>query len=457
MAKLQKGVNDLKTWCLNNGEFGKQLLSEWTGIRDDGRSYKIAEVAKASAKKFKWRCSKDHEWYAMIYCRTSQKQGCPYCSGQRVSTENSLKTWCLSFGSFGKQLMNEWTGECTDGKHYEIDEVSFGSSCKKFKWTCSKGHEWFAIISSRTACKTGCPYCLRARLKTGVNDLESWCLNNGSFGQQLIKEWTGECTDGKHYKVDQVTRASRKKFKWKCSKGHKWFADVNSRTAQKHGCPYCSGRYVSSENSLNKWCLNNGSFGKQLMVEWTGECDDGTHYSIDEIARASNKKFKWICSKDHSWYTGIVSRTGYKTSCPYCNNIGTSYPEQFIYHSLKQIFPNTENRCKVLKSPQNPQGIEFDIGIPEISLCIEYSPTRWHKGKEERDQYKKDICQKANVRLIQIVEDSYNELEHIKSDDYICFKMNEKYKDDILTKIVDHILKTLGHSIAEVDLEEENP
>ena len=29
MGKLQQGVNDLYTWCLNNGAFGQKLLSEW--------------------------------------------------------------------------------------------------------------------------------------------------------------------------------------------------------------------------------------------------------------------------------------------------------------------------------------------------------------------------------------------------------------------------------------------
>ena len=373
---------------------------------------------------------------------------------------NDLETWCLNNGEFGQKLMTEWTGMCDDGSHYRIDEVSRGSH-KKFKWRCSKEHEWFAKINDRTAYKTDCPYCYKTNRGEIVsksklsneNSLKTWCLNSGSWGKQLLSEWTGECTDGKHYKIDEIAKASNKKLKWICSKGHEWLTTVNNRTSQKQGCPYCSGRRVSNENSLKNWCLNNGSWGKQLMSEWTGICEDGNHYKIAEVAKASAKKFKWICSKGHEWYAQVNSRTQYKTGCPYCTNIGTSYPEQFIYHSLKQIFPNTENRCKVLKSIQNPHGIEFDIGIPDIPLCIEYSPTRWHEGKEERDQYKKELCQKANVRLIQIVEDSYDELEHIKSDNYICFKMNYSQQDDILTKIVDHILKSLGHSISETDIE----
>ena len=64
-----------------------------------------------------------------------------------------------------------------------------------------------------------------------------------------------------------------------------------------------------------------------------------------------------------------------------------------------------------------------------------------------------ELCAKANVRFIQIVEDSYDELEHTTSDNYICFKMDENKKDEIFEVIVDHILKSLGHSISEVDLE----
>ena len=32
MTKLIQGENDFKTWCLNNGDYGKKLLSEFVGI-----------------------------------------------------------------------------------------------------------------------------------------------------------------------------------------------------------------------------------------------------------------------------------------------------------------------------------------------------------------------------------------------------------------------------------------
>lgn len=460
MGRLQKGVNDLESWCLNNGSFGKQLMTEWTGECEDGTHYRIDEVSRGSIKKLKWKCNKGHEWYADVLNRTSHKTYCPYCGGKRATKENNLMTWCLSNGSFGKQLISEWTGECEDGTHYELSEVARASG-KKFKWKCSKEHEWLVAVKYRTVQKQGCPYCASQRV-TEENSLKTWCLSNGAFGEQLMSEWTGECDDRNHYETNEVARASHKKFKWVCSNGHEWFAIISDRTRYGHGCPYCFKENqselirkakTSEENSLKTWCLNSGSWGKTLMSEWTGKCDDGSHYEIDKVARGSQKKFKWICSKGHEWFTEVNGRTARKHGCPYCNASGTSYPEQFIYQSLKQIYPSAENRCKVLRSTQNPQGIEFDIGIPDIPLCIEYSPTHWHEGKEERDQYKKDLCQKANVRLIQIVEDSYNELPLKMESDYICFKMNYSQQDEILEVIVEHILKSLGHSISEIDLE----
>ena len=367
---------------------------------------------------------------------------------------NDLKTWCLDNGEFGLQLMNEWTGETENSEYIEIDNIARGNKTK-VKWICSNGHEWFATILSRTYMKSGCPYCLdKAKEKLSEeNSLKTWCLQNGSWGEQLTQEWTGEVDDKKDVSLDEISFGSGKKAKWKCSQGHEWYVTINSRTSCKTGCPYCSYDRVSEENSLKTWCLHNGEFGKQLISEWTGEVGDKKDVSLDEVTKASGKKAKWRCSKGHEWTATINRRTSVKTGCPFCNTKGTSYPEQFIYHSLKQLFPNTENRCKVLKSPENPRGIEFDIGVPELKLCIEYSPTYWHQGREERDEYKKQVCKQFNVRLIQIVEDSFNELDFAMEPDYICFKMNQLFKDEILETIVDHILKSLGYSISEIDIE----
>ena len=105
MRICKKGINDLKTWCSQNENFGQQLMTEWT------EDIPMDNIARGSGKKVKWRCSKGHEWYASINARTGQKQSCPYCFRENASTlftkaslseENSLKTWCSQNGELGQ-------------------------------------------------------------------------------------------------------------------------------------------------------------------------------------------------------------------------------------------------------------------------------------------------------------------------------------------------------------------
>lgn len=375
---------------------------------------------------------------------------------------NDLYTWCLNNGEFGEQLMNEWVGEDENGYKISIDNIPRASN-KKVKWMCAHGHEWYAAVVSRTMKRQGCPQCYKAvqgeitrqsRLKQGVNDFETWCFNNGEYGQQLLSEWVGVDENNNSISANEVTQGSHTKVKWRCANGHEWFADLCHRTSNRRCCPYCFGnKKISKDRSLQEWCKNNGEYGQQLINEWVGLDENNQPISMDNVARAAKKKVKWRCKQGHEWFATICSRTNCRSGCPRCSSVGTSYSEQYLYYGLKQLYPSAENRCRVLKSPQHPQGIEFDIGIPDIPLCIEYSATYWHEGKEEYDEYKKQICSQHSVRLIQIIEDNYNELEEKLEDDYICFRMNYAMQTEILQYILEHILKTLNHTLDEIDLD----
>lgn len=70
--------------------------------------------------------------------------------------------------------------------------------------------------------------------------LVAWCNNNGVLGQRIILEWTGLDENENPLSMDNVARASMKKVKWRCNKGHEWFAKISSRTSARTCCPYCS-------------------------------------------------------------------------------------------------------------------------------------------------------------------------------------------------------------------------
>ena len=365
----------------------------------------------------------------------------------------------------GERLKREWTGFDEHGNPVKIESITHAST-KKMLWEDEYGHTWAASLAHRTPknFERDCPECAKKNRSISVqkaktkyeNSLSTWCLNNPEMGQIIKNQWTGICEDGKHYTIDEVSYGSGLKMLWRCDDGHKWYATIANRTYKnfRGNCPYCTGKKVSDLNSLHTYCLNNPETGQIITNQWTGISDDGKHYTMDEVAYGSHLKMLWECDEcHHQWYASINNRTRGR-GCPHCNKRGTSYPEQYIYWALKQIYPETQNRCKVLQSPKYPQGIEYDIIVPDIPLAIEYSPTFWHKGKEERDNLKKEICNKCNIRLIQIIEDSYNEYEEIFTDNYICIPtLTPSNRDDYLQKIVSYILNSIGHSIDEIDMD----
>ena len=131
------------------------------------------DVSYGSNKKVWWRGECGHEWQASPHSRTGKNSpGCPYCSGNRVLAGfNDL-------ASRFTEIAAEWSE-----KIYPLrpDEVTAFSN-KKAWWKGKCGHEWYALISSRSD-GHGCPYCEDHKLLKGFNDFASQY-------PQLAKEWS---------------------------------------------------------------------------------------------------------------------------------------------------------------------------------------------------------------------------------------------------------------------------
>ena len=189
------------------------------------------------------------------------------------------------------------------------DKVRAGSS-KRVWWKCEYGHEWQAIISSRTE-KSDCPFCLNQKVLKGFNDIQT-------TNPDLITEW-----DYKKNKIkpEEITSGSNRKVWWKCSKcGHEWNAVVNSRV-RGNGCPKCMKDKISKsqkEVGLKKY----GSLQKNypsLLTEW----DYKKNKELDPERITSSAKYKvwWKCSKcGYEWNAWIADRTQGK-GCPECGKI----------------------------------------------------------------------------------------------------------------------------------------
>lgn len=111
------------------------------------------DVTSNTHKVFWWKCPEGHEWEAPIAGRTRSK-GCPICSGKRtVAGINDLATKM-------PELARQW--HPTKNMGLQPSDVTVGSG-KKVWWRCDTcGHEWEAVIGSRSK-GHGCPKCVKKR------------------------------------------------------------------------------------------------------------------------------------------------------------------------------------------------------------------------------------------------------------------------------------------------------
>lgn len=103
-----------------------------------------------------------------------------------------------------------------------------------------------------------------------------------------------------------VTYGSVKQLSWKCSYNHIFISTPNMRTANKNGCPYCSGRKpFVGETDLE---TTHPHLAKEV-VDWNPQ----------EVTAGSHSMKKWRCSKGHIWDAQVKSRALRGDGCPYCS------------------------------------------------------------------------------------------------------------------------------------------
>ena len=111
------------------------------------------QVYAGGQKLWWWKCEKgeDHEWRASLDNRLRQKQGCPYCAGQKLSLTNTLM-------AISPEYSAQW--HPTKNGDLKPNQVYAGGQ-KLWWWKCDKGedHEWQASLDNRLRQKQGCPFC----------------------------------------------------------------------------------------------------------------------------------------------------------------------------------------------------------------------------------------------------------------------------------------------------------
>lgn len=392
------GFNDLQTMYPN-------IAKEWNTEKNNGATPN--SIYGKSAKKVWWRCPNGHSWEATVASRTIAKSGCPYCAGNlAIAGENDI-------GTLRPDLMAEWDKE----RNPSPTEFKIYSD-KKVWWICSAGHHYFASISNRNIGR-GCPFCSGNKLVQGKNDLASQY-------PEIAAEWDFEANEG--ITPSDVFSVSGKKYSWRCQKGHKWVASVDSRISGT-GCPVCASKIVlpgyNDLQTTNPEYLKTWDYQKNTI-------------SPAEITSGSSKLVWWICDKGHSWKASPNTRLcGAPNSCPQCGR-NTSLPEEYLSAMFKLAFPDAQ--CNV--RPPFLKRKEYDAYSPSANDALEYNGAFFHLNKQNEDIIKLKMSKANHVTLIRVLEPGLK-----PSSDYDILMVSKKYKDALpeaakqLKKLLEELLK----------------
>jgi hypothetical protein len=237
-------------------------------------------VTRGSQKKKQWKCPSDHIYEAPPMARTGRKSGCPFCAHQKLLP---------GFNDLG--TTNPAAAAEADG--WDPTQFIGGNNAIK-DWKCLKGHSYKLSIYRRDQAEVGCPFCGNRRVLVGFNDL-------ATTHPELAKEADG-------WDPATVMAGSENKFKWKCSKDHKYSSVMSSRAFAGNGCPICANRVVVS--GINDLLTTHPEIGKQA---------DG--WDASTVSYGNETKRWWICNEGHRFKNSPNGRTMGR-GCPSCAESG---------------------------------------------------------------------------------------------------------------------------------------
>jgi hypothetical protein len=170
----------------------------------------------------------------------------------------------------------------------------------KYKWKCSEGHTWEAIVDNIKYRGSWCGICDDNKRKPSISDL-----------QKLAKKNSGECLSKKYVN-------DKKAIKWKCFKGHTWKARV-------------------SNIKIGQWCNKCRNL---TIEEMQDHAKKNKGICLSKVYKNSNTKIKWKCSKGHIFKSKPDSVIYRDTWCPYCANI---FP--LTIKEMKKIAKSRNGKC----------------------------------------------------------------------------------------------------------------
>ena len=251
-------------------------------------------------------------------------------------------------------------------------------SGRRVWWRCPRGHEWAAVIASRSR-GNGCPYCAGQR-PTAMRNL-------ATEYPALLAEWDWE-KNGDN-RPEQFSPRSKSKVWWKCQKGHSWEANINNRTRfTANSCPICLNRLLSDANSL-------ANARPDLATDW--HPSKNLPLTPRDVVAGGSRKVWWVCKHGHEWQATVGSRVINGSGCSKCS-LQTSRIEIAVYAELAALFLDVGWREKIA-------GYECDVYLRQHAIAVEVDGVYWHRRRPEQEAAKSVAFAKEGVALFRLRED----------------------------------------------------
>lgn len=261
------------------------LSEEWNYEKNNGL---LPEKIKPNSELLVWwKCNNcNYEWQNTPHERHRATLGCLKCRSLGVKNPSLSKEW--------HPIKNEALTP------FDVSS----SSNKRVWWLCSFGSEYEMSIDERRRLKR-CP--CHSYSPTKINEANSLSVVN----PELSKEWH-LTKNGKKTPENVFSSSRTERAWWMCSKNneHVWNAKIHTRHQMSQGCPYCNGKKVSKENSLE---YTNPHIAKQ----WHLTKNEGL--TAGDVTRSSGKSVWWECQIcNHEWQGCVNNRVRSSGKCPNC-------------------------------------------------------------------------------------------------------------------------------------------
>jgi hypothetical protein len=209
---------------------------------------------------------------------------------------------------------------------------------------------------------------------------------------ELYAEWSHQKNKSG---PEDLTAGSRKKVWWLGKCGHEWEARIDSRVAQKAGCPYCSIPCKKILSGFNDLATKNPG----LANEWNSKLNK--ELSPQQISPQSNKKVWWLGKCGHEWEAQIYNRTkGH--GCFFCK-FKITLPE----HTIEEKFHIKKfDKAHLVHESYRP-----DFKLSE-GIFLNADGLYWHSIKQKDKSYHFEMrkaYERENKRILQFYEDEIYE------------------------------------------------